>query len=92
MALDQSGLKIVGELEELLPAPGTRARRTEGVVRCRSIINALEVQIEQDAEPPEPQVVDHLGAAFVGQARAAGYDSRRASRVIDDLVEHLRRR
>ena len=92
MALDQIGLNIVGELEKLLPPPRTPARSAEAVVRCRAIINALEVQIEEDAEPPEFKVVDHLGAAFVQQARTAGLESDRASKVIDDLVDHLRRR
>jgi hypothetical protein len=92
MALDRVGLNIVGELEKSLPAPRSAARRAEAVVRCRAIINALEVQIEEDAEPPLLEVVDHIGAAFVQQARTAGLDSDRASRVIGDLVDHLRRR
>lgn len=92
MALDQVGLNIVGELEDLLPPPDSLARRAEAVVRCRAIINALEVQVEEDAQPPESEVVGLLGSAFIRQALVAGLDSSRASHVISCLIDHLQRR
>ena len=92
MAFDQVGLNIVGKLEELLPPPGSLPWRAEAVVRCRAIINALEVQIEEDAQPPESEVVGLLGSAFVRQAPVAGLDASLASRAISSLIDHLQRR
>jgi hypothetical protein len=92
MAYDDVGAQLIRTVEGALPARGTRATRTEGVARCRGILNALELQIEEDAEPPVSEVVELLGKAMVLQVRAEGLDSGRVSLVIDKLIAHLRRR
>lgn len=92
MSYDEKATNLIGEIENLMTRKGVLGARNEGAVRCRSILNALEVQVEETAVPPDDKVVALLGEALCRQATFCGCDESPIAQRVDRLAEHLRRR
>lgn len=84
MAYDEHAVALVQQMEEIIERAGV----DESVRRCGAILNAVELLVEEDEPPRNPEVLRLIGAALMAQADVAGVDRRRLSATFDQLTRH----
>jgi len=85
MSYDKRAVAIIQAMERIIQRAGAH----EPVRRCNSILDAMELMVEDDNPPTHPEVLRLLGEALLVQATVAGVDRPQLSAGLEKLIAHV---
>lgn len=92
MAYDEKAAGIVREIEQALEGGWTNTAHAEALRLSGGILNAIELQVEEDGPPTSTDVLRLLGDALLAQIRHANVDPAPVSACLKRLARHVEAR